>query len=506
MEQKITIEELASFCKRKGIIFPAAEIYGGLSGFFDVAPFGHDIQQNIKEAYRKELIYKREDLVEQDGSIITNPKVWKASGHLDSFGDLMLTTKKTKKKLRADHFIEDELKIPADGMSAKEILELIAKHNLTYNGEEFEEEIGQFNQLFPVNIGVEKTQNSTAYLRGETCQSIFPNFKLITEVCRKKLPYGIMQIGKAFRNEIAPREFLFRCREFEQLEIEYFFNPEAEFNLLTDEHLNTKFQYLSCEVQDKDSEEMEEITIKDLIDSKKMNKVHGYWMATMLKLAQKEMGLKYENLRVRQHVESELSHYSAGTFDIDYRYPQGFKEMLGMANRTNFDLKQHQEHSKSKLEYFDDTTGTKLLPHVIEPSFGIGRHLLAVLIEAYTEDKERGNIVLKLPKKLAPIKASVFPLLNKPEFQSLARQIKNDLTQNDIISSFDKSGSIGKRYARADEIGTPYCITVDHDSLETGEVTIRDRDTTKQVKVHKDKLPEIIRNLIKDKIEFSSLK
>lgn len=502
---EITIEELASFCKRKGIIFPAAEIYGGLSGFFDVAPFGVNLQNNIKDIYRKELINKREDMVEQDGSIITNKKIWKASGHLESFGDLMLTTEKTKTKLRADHFIEDELKIPADGMDAKEINDLIEKHNLTYKGEKFEE-IKQFNQLFPVNIGADESKDSVAYLRGETCQSIFPNFRLIADVCRKKLPFGIMQIGKAFRNEIAPREFLFRVREFEQLEVEYFFNPSVKFELLTEEHLNTKFQFLSAEAQDAGSEEMEEITIRDLIESKKMMGIHGYWMATMLSLAQEKMGLSYEKLRVRQHVKTELSHYSAGTFDIDYKYPQGFKEMLGMANRTNFDLKQHQEHSGSKLEYFDETTGEKLLPHVIEPSFGIGRHLLAVLLDAYEDDKERGNIVLKLPKKLAPMKTAVFPLLNKQEFQALAREINADLVENDIISTFDKSGSIGKRYARADEIGTPYCITVDHDSLETGIVTVRDRDTTEQIKIHKDKLAETIRLLINDKIEFSSLK
>ncbi|MFH0808511.1 MAG: glycine--tRNA ligase [archaeon] len=504
MAEKLTMEELTSFCKRKGIIFPAAEIYGGLSGFFDVAPFGVNLQNNIKDIYRKELINKREDMVEQDGSIITNKKIWEASGHLASFGDLMLTTTKTKTKLRADHFIEDELKIPADGMNAKEIQALIDKHKLTYKGEGFEE-INQFNQLFPVNIGVDENKDSVAYLRGETCQSIFPNFRLIVDVCRKKLPFGIMQIGKAFRNEIAPRDFLFRCREFEQLEIEYFFNPKSKFDKLTEEHLNTKFQYLSAEAQDNDSDEMKEVTIKELIESKSMSDIHGYWMATMLNLAQKEMGLSYKNVRVRQHVKKELSHYSAGTFDIDYNYPHGFKEMLGMANRTDFDLKQHQSHSGSKLEYFDDVTGEKFLPHVIEPSFGIGRHLLAVLCEAYTDDKERGNVVLKLPKKLAPIKASVFPLLNKEEFQTLAREIYKNLIENDIISSFDKSGSIGKRYARADEIGTPYCITIDHDSLESGIVTIRDRDTTEQIKIHKDKLSETIRNLINDKIEFSNM-
>jgi glycyl-tRNA synthetase len=504
-DKNLTIEKLTSFCKRKGIIFPAAEIYGGLAGFFDVAPFGVEIQNNIKEMYRKELLHKRNDIVEQDGSIITNPKVWKASGHLESFGDLMLTTKKTKKKLRADHFIEDMLKIPADGMSAEQILNLVKEHNLKYNGEDFEEEINQFNQLFPVQIGADATKDSTAYLRGETCGSIFPNFKLIADVCRKKLPFGIMQIGKAFRNEIAPREFLFRCREFEQIEVEYFFNPNKEFDKITEEHLNTKFQFLSAEAQDNNTNEMTETTIKEMIDSKKMMPIHGYWMATMLKLVQEEMGLAYKNIRVRQHVSSELSHYSAGTFDIDYNYPQGFKEMLGMANRTNFDLKQHQEYSGKKLEYFDETTGEKFLPHVIEPSFGVGRHLLAILCEAYTEDEKRGNTVLKLPKKLAPTKASIFPLLKKPEFEKLAKQIHKDLIENDIIADYDKTGSIGKRYARADEIGTPYCITIDHDSLESGIVTIRDRDTTGQIKIHKDKLAETIPKLINDKIEFSSL-
>ncbi len=500
-----TMEELASFCKRKGIIFRAAEIYGGLSGFFDVAPFGTEIQNNIKNIYRKELVYKRDDIVEQDGSIITNPKVWKASGHLENFGDLMLITKKTKTKLRADHFIEEKLGISADGISAKEIEELIEKHDLKYEGEDFEK-VKQFNQLFPLRVGADESKDSIAYLRGETCQSIFPNFKLIAEVCRKKLPFGIMQIGKAFRNEIAPRDFLFRCREFEQLEIEYFFNPDADFDKLTKQELQTKFQYLSAEAQEKGSSETRDATIAELIESKMINKVHGYWIATMLNLAQKEMGLSYKNLRIRQHVKSELSHYSSGTFDMDYKYPQGFREMMGIANRTNFDLKQHQSHSKTNLEYFDETTKKKFLPHVIEPSFGIGRHLLAILSEAYTDDEERGNIVLKLPKKIAPIKVSIFPLLNKPEFQDTAKQIYHNLIEHDIIASFDKSGSIGKRYARADEIGTPYCVTIDHDTIKSGILTIRDRDTTKQIKIHKDKLLDTISNLLSDTSKFSKIK
>ncbi len=498
------MEKLASFCKRKGIIFQAAEIYGGLSGFFDIAPFGVRIQNNIKDIYRKELLYKRDDIVEQDGSIITNPKVWEASGHLDNFGDLLLTTKKTKTRLRADHFIEDKLGISADGISAKEIEKLIDEHNLTYNGESFEK-IKQFNQLFPVRVGADEAKDSIAYLRGETCQSIFPNFKLIAEVSRKKLPFGIMQIGKAFRNEIAPRDFLFRCREFEQLEIEYFFNPDSNFDKLTENHLNTKFQYLSATNQENGSRKIEELTVRELIESKMANPIHGYWIAIMLDMAQRKMGLSYKKLRVRQHVKKELSHYSSGTFDIDYKYPQGFMEMEGISNRTNFDLKQHQTYSKSNLEYFDNESGKRLLPHVIEPSFGIGRHLLAVLLDAYSYDEKRGNVILKLPKELSPIKSSVFPLLNKPEFQKMAKDIYNDLVENDIISSFDKSGSIGKRYARADEIGTPYCITIDHDTLESGIVTIRDRDTTEQIKIHKDKLGKTISDLIKDKVEFSKI-
>ncbi|MFH1521328.1 MAG: glycine--tRNA ligase [archaeon] len=497
---KLTIEELANFCKRKGIIFPAAEIYGGLSGFFDIGPLGVEIQNNIKNIYRKELIQKRDDMVEQDGSIITNPKVWKASGHLDSFGDMILITEKTKTKLRADHFIEDELKISTDGMGAKEIQALIDKHNLTYRGEKFEQ-IKDFNLLFPVKIGADESKDSISYLRGETCQSIFPNFKLIADVCRKKLPFGIMQIGKAFRNEISPRDFLFRTREFEQIEIEYFFNPKSKFNLLKKEHLNTKFQFLSAESQEKKSDEMVEMTIEKLIKSKKVNEIHGYWIAKMLSMFQNEMGMSYKNLRIREHVKTELSHYSAGTFDVDYKYPHGFKEMTGIANRTNFDLKQHQKYSKSKLELFDEETGEKLLPHCIEPSFGIGRHLLAILCDAYTKN-EKGNTILKLPPKLAPIKVAIFPLVKKDtKLIQVAKDIYKELQQEWNVS-YDESGSIGRRYARNDEIGTPFCVTIDSESAEKNDVTIRNRDDGEQKRVKIDELKDILGKLISGEIEF----
>jgi glycyl-tRNA synthetase len=319
MTDKPSLEDLATFCKKKGFVFRAAEIYGGLSGFFDFGPLGVELRNNLKKEYWKKFVIKREDMVGQDGSIITNPKVWKASGHVDNFADLILTTKESKTKIRADHFIEDVLNIPADGMGASEINELIKKHNLKLNGEEFEE-VKDFNLMFNTQVGADVNQNSMSYLRPETCQSIFPNFKLIADLSRLKLPFGIVQIGKAFRNEISPRDFVFRCREFEQMEMEYFFNPETECEMLSKEHLSTKFKFLSAESQDDGSNKVVEITAKDLLSKKKLNKYHAYWLVEFFNWFNKEMGLSYENLRVREHVKTELSHYSSGTFDIDYKF------------------------------------------------------------------------------------------------------------------------------------------------------------------------------------------
>ncbi len=506
--KKLNIEDMATFCKKKGLVFQAAEIYGGLSGFFDFGPLGVDLKNNLKDLYWKHFVQKREDMSGQDGSIITNPKVWKASGHVDGFGDLVLTTKDTKTKLRADHFIEDELNIPADGMKAKEIQELIDKHGLNYKGEEFEE-INDFNLMFNTQVGADTSKSATAYLRPETCQSIFPNFRLIADIQRHKLPFGIVQIGKAFRNEISPRDFLFRCREFEQMEMEYFFNPDSKFDLLTDEHMKMKFNFLSAESQDDNSNKVVEITIADLLKQKKLGEVHAYWLSEFFMWFQNELGLSYENLRVRQHVKTELSHYSQGTFDIDYKYSFGYKEVLGMANRGSFDLTQHQTHSKSKLEFFDESTKTKLLPNVIEPSLGLDRIFLAVLFEAYFDDKDRGNIVLGLPNKIAPYKCAVFPLMNKPELAEVAQKIHKELLDEDLISVYDKSGSIGKRYARQDEVGTPYCLTIDYETIEDGKdkgtVTIRDRDSTEQKRIKVEDVSDVISKLIKGKIDFSEI-
>ena len=446
-------------------------------------------------------------MIEQDGSIITNPKVWKASGHIDTFGDLLLTTKDTKTKLRADHFIEDELGIAADGMSAEEITNIIKEKNLKYNGEEFQE-IKMFRGMFDTQVGADVTKDATAYLRPETAGSIFPNFKLFAETSRQKLPFGIVQIGKAFRNEISPRDFVFRCREFEQIEMEYFFNPEVEFVVPTN-ILDTKFKFWSAINQDNSNETMEEINISVLIERDLIKPIHAYWLGTMFNWLNYTVGISWENLRIREHVKTELSHYSCGTFDIDYKYPFGFKEMLGMANRGNYDLTQHQTHSKTKLQIRDDASNSNVVPSVIEPSLGVERFLMATIYEAYNDDKERGNVVLNFKPAVSPTKVAVYPLMNKPELVSVAREIYTDLVDEEIETVYDKSGSIGKRYARADEVGTCFCITIDYETLEDGEnkgtVTIRDRDTASQKRIDVETASGILVSLLKGKICFSDL-
>ncbi len=499
MTQKLTIEDIAAFCKKKGFIFQAASIYGGLSGFFDFGPLGVELKQNLKNSYWKHFVQKREDMVGQDGSIITNPKVWKASGHVDNFADLILTTKKTKTKLRADHFVEDKLNINADGLKATEINELILKHQLTHNGEEFEE-IKDFNLMFHTQVGADTSKNATAYLRPETCQSIFPNFRLITDVSRAKLPFGIVQIGKAFRNEISPRDFIFRCREFEQIEMEYFFNPKTTFKV--PQHiLDLSLQFLNEQAQIDKKDEMQVLTIQKIIEKKILEPIHAYWLGEFLNWLMDVVGFKPENLRIRQHLATELSHYSKATVDIDYKFPFGFKEMIGVAHRGNYDLTQHQDHSKQKLEFFDETEQEKLLPHVIEPSMGVERFFLATICEGYSFDEKRENIVLKLPPKVAPFQVAVLPLVKKDGLLEIAQEIKTALLE-DFVVFFDTSGSIGRRYARQDEIGTPYCITIDYDTKEKGVVTIRNRDSTKQMTVKTDDIVLTIQKLLKKELVF----
>ncbi len=490
---KISIEEMAIFCKKKGFVYPSSEIYGGISGFFDFGPLGVELFNNIKAHWWKHFVHDKDNIVGMDGSIISNPGIWKASGHLDSFGDLVLICSKCKDRLRADHFIEDSLAVNVSGMKSDDINNILEKNKLVCPKCKGKfEELKDFNLLFKTFVGAEESKASVAYLRGETAQGMFTDFKIIAETTRQKLPFGIAQIGKCFRNEIAPRDFMFRSREFTIGEFEFFIHPdEKKCGQLIKEHLNLKVMLLDAETQDKGSKALKETTIGEMIKDKRLGEWHAYWLAEQM-IWLYSLGLKKEDLKIREHTKSELSHYSSATFDIDYNFPFGSKEIAGNANRGQYDLKQHIKESKEKLEFFDETAKSKVIPQVIEPTFGMERVFLAVLVNGYNDDKQRGSIVLKLHKKLAPIKLAVFPLVsNKEDIVKKAKEVYG-IVKCCYTCYFDTSGSVGRRYARADETGVLLCATIDYDSLKDNSVTLRDRDTTKQIRVKISDLQNII--------------
>lgn len=485
----ITIEEMAIFCKKKGFVYPTAEIYGGLAGFWDYGPLGVELKNNIMQHWWKIFVRNRSDVVGIDGSIITNKKVWEASGHTTCFADLMLTTKKTKQRYRADQFLAEKLNIETQGITAEEINRLVQKHKLTAdNGEDFEE-VKPFNLMFHTTVGPTETTQNLAYLRPETAQSIFINFPLVFENARAKLPFGIAQIGKAFRNEISPRDFLFRCREFEQMEMEYFVHPEKLYDCpFFDALKDRKIQILTAVLQEKRKEHTE-IPLKSLVDQQLATPWHAYWLGLQYQWFL-DLGIKPAHLRLREHTKEELAHYAGACFDIEYKFPFGWKEIHGNADRTQFDLQKHGEASGKPITVFDEETKQKVIPYVAaEPSQGIGRAFIAFLFDAYEESKERGNIVLHLHPLLAPVQVGVFPLVNK--LKDTATEIFSIL-QKEYICQYDKSGSIGRRYARADEIGMPLCVTIDFETLENKSVTLRDRETTKQIRVALTDLSSVI--------------
>ena len=491
---KLTIEEMATFCKRKGYVYPSSEIYGGIAGFYDFAHLGVELKNNIKKEWWAAFVHQRDDIVGIDGSIITNPMVWKASGHIDGFTDVLVDCKKCGSRFRADTLLEDKLKIETAGISIEEIGKKIKDNKVKCPkcGSELDQP-KKFNLMFATNVGPVQTSASVAYLRPETAQVIFTNFRLVQENARLKLPFGIAQIGKSFRNEISPRDFLFRMREFEQMEIEYFVNAEKQNECpFIDEVMDYELNVFSAEMQNH-NKKMERMPIKECL-SKKIIKTrwHAYWLVKMHKWFV-ELGASPEHFRIRQHVKDELSHYALDTWDLEYEFPFGWKELQGLSNRTDFDLKQHMEHSKTDLSIFDEETKKKILPHVIcEPSQGVERAFLVFMFDAYHFDKSRDNVVLKLHPKLAPVKIGVFPLVsNKKELVEKAKEIHNEL-RKEWTCTFDVSGSIGRRYARADEIGVYACITVDFESLEDDDVTIRSRDTTEQVRVKIKDLKDVI--------------
>lgn len=450
------LEKVVALCKRRGFVFPGSEIYGGLANTWDYGPYGSILKQNVKNYWWQTFVTRRDDIVGLDSSILMNPKIWEASGHVGSFTDPLMDCKNCKERIRGDKLIEENLGIEkAVGKTLKEISEIIKENNLKCPkcGKADFTEARSFNLMFKTHQGVIEETANAVYLRPETAQGIFVNFKNVVQNCRVRVPFGIGQIGKAFRNEITPGNFTFRTREFEQMEIEYFVSPN---------------------------------------DKKEIKSIFDKWKADC-KAWYLSLGLKEENIRFREHEKDELSHYSSMTFDIEYNFPFGWGELMGIAYRGDFDLQQHQKFSGKDLSYMDPITNEKYIPHVIEPSFGTDRAILVILLDAYEEDTVGGETrtVMHLDPKIAPIKAAIFPLMKKPELTEVANKISNTLRQKFAIE-YDESGAIGKRYRRQDEIGTPYCITVDYDTLTDHKVTLRERDTTKQERVNIDDLERII--------------
>jgi glycyl-tRNA synthetase len=480
------IDDMAVFCKKKGFVYPSSEIYGGLAGFWDYGPLGVELFNNIKSNWWKFFVQDRENMVGIEASIISNPRTWKASGHIASFSDISILCKKCKKVNKIDKADLGKVKCELCG------------------GELDEKTAKELKLLFPTEVGAGENK-LTAYLRGETAQGMFLDFKAITDTARVKLPFGIVQVGRCFRNEIAPRDFLFRCREFTIGEFEFFIHPdENKCPDLKDEHLNLQVRLLDKETQDAGKADLKKTTIGKMLGENRLGEWHAYWLAEQL-MWFINLGIDAGKIKIREHKKSELSHYSSATFDIDYEFPFGSKEVAGNANRGQYDLTQHIKESKEDLSIFDEATKKKVVPKVIEPTFGMDRAFLAVLVDAYNYDNERGNVVLKVNPNLAPVKIGVFPLVNKEKLPELSAEVFNSL-KRDFTAQYDKSGSIGRRYARADEIGIPYCLTIDFDSVKNKDVTVRFRDTTEQVRVKIPELKDVIRKLVSGEITFSSLK
>ncbi|MCK4997762.1 glycine--tRNA ligase [Candidatus Pacearchaeota archaeon] len=481
----ITIDEMANFCKRKGFVYPTAEIYGGLAGFWDFGHLGSELKNNIKSQWWKFHVHGRDDIVGIDGAIITNPKIWEASGHVENFTDVAVVCKKCKNKFKVD---EAELATAVCDKCGGEI-----------------ESKGKFVPMFTTQVGPVEEDSTMAYLRPETAQLIFSNFKLVQDNARQKLPFGIAQIGKSFRNEIAPRNFLFRCREFEQMEIEYFIDPDKKYACSKYACIeNFELNIYSDEMQE-ENQEPKIMKIKDALKNKIIALPwHAYWLSTELNWFY-NLGAKPENFRVRQHVKNEKSHYSTDTWDIEYKFPFGWKELQGIADRGVYDLTAHQEKSKKSMEMVDNISNKKLLPMVVaEPSLGLERAFLVFMFDAY-ETNEKGNVILKLSPKIAPIKVAILPLVKKDvALVKIAKEISKELKQ-EWNTVYDESGSVGRRYARNDEVGTPFCITVDSESFEDKKVTIRNRDDGEQKRIDISGIKDIIRKLINNELTFEDL-
>lgn len=464
-----TLDEIVSLSKRRGFVYPTSAIYGGLANSYDYGPLGTELLRNIKNLWWNEFITKRSDMVGLDSQILLHPKTWEASGHVGSFSDPLVDDVVTKKRYRADHLIEEWIEnqtkqgsdkwtdFSVETLTIEEMSGFIKDNNILSPEGNQVTEPKAFNLLFETEIGTISGDKAKVYLRGETAQGIFSNFSQVLDSTRVQLPFGIGQVGKSFRNEITTGQFIFRTLELEQAEIEYFFNPNKQ-------------------------------DWQELLET---------WKQEMISFVTTILGVKAENLRWRRHTDTERSFYSKDTYDLDYNFSFGWKELWGVAYRTDYDLKQHMKFSGQSLEYRDPYTGEVFVPHVMEPALGIGRSLLMVLTDAYYKDEEKNRIVLKLKPSLAPYKAAIFPLVkNKPEIVELAQGLFKSLSQK-FSTTWDSRGNIGKRYLYQDEIGTPFCITVDYETLENQTVTIRDRDTTNQTRISISELEKYIESMLK---------
>lgn len=449
MAQNDLMDKIVSLCKRRGFVFPGSEIYGGLANSWDYGPLGVELKNNIKQLWWKRFVQQRDDVVGIDAALIMNPKVWEASGHVATFSDPLVEDKKTNERFRLDHLLEDAGVNPA-GMSLEQMWEAAQEKGVKSPSGNPLSEPKRFNLMFKTFIGPAEEATNVAYFRPETAQAMFVQFKNVLDTARKKLPFGIAQQGKAFRNEITPGNFIFRTREFEQMEIEYFFAPPKD-----DAEWNAEFEK---------------------------------WRLLMIDWMQHDLKLDMAHVHELEVPKEDLAHYSKRTIDFEYDFPFGKKELYGLAYRTDFDLSNHEKASGQELKYTDPETGEKVVPHVIEPTWGVDRTILAVLSEHYREEGEgdKKRVWLQLPPKLAPYKAAVFPLLkNKPDLVAKAKEIYSSLTSHDSLLpvAWDDRGNVGKRYYSQDEIGTPFCITVDFDTIENDTVTVRDRDTAQQERV-----------------------
>ncbi len=474
-----SLDKIVSLAKARGFIFQSSEIYGGLSAVYDYGPLGVELKNNIRNTWWKEMTQRHDNIVGVDAAIFMHPKVWEASGHVGGFNDPMIDDKQSKKRYRADMLIEQYIaKLEKDGKQdeadkiqeqldttgtrkslTEDLYDIIIENEIRSpdSGAFDWTEVRQFNLMFKTQFGSTSTEEDGVYLRPETAQGIFVNYKNVLDTARVQVPFGIAQTGKAFRNEVVARQFVFRMREFEQMEMQYFVEPGT------------------------DGDAYEE------------------WLEKRLAW-HKSIGIRGENLRTAPHPEDKLAHYARAAADIQYKYPIGWQEVEGIHNRSDFDLTQHQEFSGKKLEYYDQKNQKRYMPYVIETSVGLDRLTLMVLCDAYREEEVDGDsrTVLKLDPRLAPVQVGIFPLIKKPELQEIARKIEKELRE-DYSVQYDESGSIGKRYRRLDEAGTPFCITVDFETIEDdNKVTIRYRDDMSQVRIPIEKVSEVIQKGIKD--------